>query len=148
MNKRINYEDNIFMLRVRLRMLEDLIRLDADPDIYLGKTLDDLAFIDAGLSRLLDALLRNGKLIRRDEQFHNLEDTEEQLDGLLYAMLNGSGCISAARFPLIQEKIRAFQRLSAERKAIIRDAKIQGTDAETDALVVGSDELSELLKDF
>jgi hypothetical protein len=148
MNKRINYEDNIFILKVRLRMLEDLVRLDADPDIYLGKTLDDLAFIDASLASLLDALLRNGKLIRREEQFHNLEGTEEQLNTLLYTMLNGSGSISAARFPLIQDKIRALQRLSAERTTLIRDARAQGKGSDTDALVVSSDELSELLKDF
>ncbi|MDR1428865.1 MAG: hypothetical protein LBI85_01125 [Spirochaetaceae bacterium] len=148
MNKRINFEDNIFILKVRLRMLEDLVRLDADPEIYLGKTLDDLAFIDASLSSLLDALLKNGKLIEREEQFHNLEDTEEQLDTLLHHILNGSGSVSAAQFPLIQEKIRAFQRLSAERKDFIRDARGQEEEAGFDALVVSSDELSELLKDF
>ncbi|MDR1211592.1 MAG: hypothetical protein LBK40_05105 [Spirochaetaceae bacterium] len=146
MNKRVNFEDNIFILKVRIRMLEDLVRLEADPEIYLGKTLDDLAFIDAILSSLLDALLKNGKLIERDEQFHNLEETEEQLDTLLYNILNGSGSVSAARFPAIQEKIRAFQRLSADRKGFIRDARGQGEEA--GALVVSSDELSELLKDF
>ncbi|MDR0388718.1 MAG: hypothetical protein LBH73_01450 [Spirochaetaceae bacterium] len=148
MNKRINFEDNIFILKVRLRMLEDLLRLDADPDIYLGKTLDDLAFIDASLSSLLDALLKNGKLIERDEQFHNLEETEEQLDTLLYNILNGTGSVSVDRFPLIQEKIRAFQRLSAERKRFISDARDQGEAAGTDALVVSADELSELLKEY
>jgi hypothetical protein len=148
MNKRINFEDNIFILKVRLRMLEDLIKLDADPEIYLGKTLDDLAFIDASLASILDALLKNGKLIERDEQFHNLEETENQLDALLYNILNGSGSVSAARFPLIQEKIRAFQRLSSDRRDTIKNTKNQGEEAETEAMMVSSDELSELLKDF
>ncbi|QQO08073.1 hypothetical protein [Breznakiella homolactica] len=147
MNKRINFEDNIFILNVRIRMVRDLVLLDADPDIFLEKTLDDLDFIDATLALLLDGLMKNDKLIERTEQLHNLWETETQFEELLSDIANGSGSISVAQFPVIQDRVAAMANLSSNRKSLIDDSRPRDSE-EIDPMVVSTDELNELLKDL
>ena len=67
MNKRINFEDDIFLLMIRIRMIRDIVTLDADPELFLEKTLDDIFFVDQTLKTLLGDLERHNHLIERDE---------------------------------------------------------------------------------
>jgi len=52
MNKRINFEDTIFILNVRIRMIRDLMRLDTDSNIFYRETMGDLEFISSVLDIL------------------------------------------------------------------------------------------------
>jgi hypothetical protein len=147
MHKRVNFEDNIFIIAARIRGIRDLLILDADPELFLEKTMDDIAFVDHTLDMLLGNLMVNKRLLDRDETFVNLADLESQFTQVLSVLQNGSGNISALNFPLIQEKIRILQGRSQERQKTIGGKK----DHEEETILEGavsSDELNELLRDF
>jgi hypothetical protein len=147
MNKRINFEDNIFILNVRIRMIRDILVLDTDPDLFLEKTVEDLDFINNTLEALLGNLIENKRLLERDTEFDNLADLEWQFSQTLAEFLNGGGNISAAQFPMLKGKIAMLKTYSQNRKRAMDEAR---SPAESPAAepVVSSLELSELLKDF
>jgi hypothetical protein len=148
MNKRINFEDNIFILNTRIRAIQDLLLLDADPDFFLEKTLDDLEFIDNTLSILLDNLTGNKKYIEREEQFHNLLETERFLSGILRTIFSGDGTISVNKFPVIRDKITLIWNHSMDRRRGIETLSFNETELTPIEPLVSRDELNELLKDM
>ncbi|GHV86704.1 hypothetical protein AGMMS50230_23120 [Spirochaetia bacterium] len=144
MNQHINFEDNIFILNIRIRMIQDLLILDTDADIFLSKTMDDLDFVNGSLSSLLLNLKENFRLIDRDEQFHNLLETERQFREVLGELDRGEGNISAIRYPELRERIELFEGQSRDRQHSIEDL-ITETKHFTMEPVVSRDELHELL---
>jgi hypothetical protein len=147
MNKQINFGDAIFILNTRIRMIRDMLILDADPDFFLDATLSDLEFIDTVLGELLKGLIENIHLIDRNGQFHNLHETERQFIGVLWDLANGPGALSVASFPALQEKVGLIREHSLERQQVIEQSFSidKGPSSEP---VVSSDELNELLRDF
>lgn len=142
MKKKINFEDNIFILSMRVRMIRDLLLLETDTELFLKKTLEDIDFIDTTLATLLKNLSENAYLIERDEQFDNLSEIEWQFSQVLSLFLNGSGNISATLFPSFRERIVFLSNQSLSRKRII-DASVNSTVV-TEPLV-GPRELKGLL---
>ncbi|MDR2534647.1 MAG: hypothetical protein LBD29_01280 [Treponema sp.] len=147
MNKHINFEDNIFILNVRVRMIQDLLLLEADPELFLKKTMDDIDFIDDALGMLLDDLIENIHLIERNELFDHLSVIEEEFAGVLGLFLNGNGTISAVRFPALREKIVFLRTHSLTRKQTIDNSRKQ-TEGVIMEPLVSSAELNELLKEY
>jgi hypothetical protein len=148
MANRINFEDNIFILNTRIHMIRDLLLLDADPDLFLEKTLEDVEFIGNTLAALLDTLMGNTQYIERDEQFHNLGDTERQFMEVLSEILNGEGTISVSKFPVIREKVTLLWSKALERRKTADSLSFSETDKASMDPVVSSDELNELLKNL
>jgi hypothetical protein len=146
MNKRINFEDNIFILYARILMIRDLLALDTDPDLFLEKTIDDIDFIDHVLEILLRNLAENKRLLERDKAFDDLSGLEWQFSQTLSEFLNNPGNISA-RFPSLEEKITLLRNHSLERRKTM-DASRGLSESSVTEPVVSSVELSELLKDF
>jgi len=144
MNKHTNYEDNIFVLNIRIRMIRDLLILDTDAELFLNKTLDDLDFIDASLSILLVNLKENYRLIERDEQFHNLIDTERQFCEVLNDIEQGEGTISALQYPELHERTALLKIRSQERQHSVTDLITEAKHLVLEP-VVSHDELHELL---
>jgi len=66
MNKRINFEDTIFLISVRIRMIRDLMRLDTDPSIFYSQTMGDLEFIGSVMDTLAVKFLENIKFLDRE----------------------------------------------------------------------------------
>lgn len=147
MNKRINFEDSAFILNNRIRMIANTIILDADPDLFLEKTLDDMDFIDTSLTILLDNLLKNEKLIDRSTQFYNLMATETKLVEITDTLTHSQGSISVSAFPTISDNLQKIRSCSAERQQIIRDSIDALDDTPQDIHAVSSDELNALLRD-
>jgi hypothetical protein len=152
MNKHINFEDTIFILNARLRMIRDLLRLDTDPGIFLEKTLDDLEFTAAVLETLAGQLAANPRLLDREQELDNLSDLEWQLGQILTEFASdmrgkpeGGGPFSVTRFPQIGERIQRLKEASAGRKKIIEET-FASPDQGVSEPVVSSAELSELLK--
>ncbi|MDR2259062.1 MAG: hypothetical protein LBE14_07950 [Treponema sp.] len=147
MNKRINFEDNIFILHARIRMLRDLLALDTDPDLFLEKTIDDINFIDHTLEILLGNLAENRRLMERDKAFDDLADLEWQFSRILSEFFNSSGNISAAQFPILREKIGLLRDRSLARGKTMEESRDLSESSVTEP-VVSSVELSELLKEL
>jgi len=144
MKRHINLADNIFVLSIRIRMIHDTLILDTDAELFLVKTLDDLDFIDSGLSALLVKLQENSKLIERVEQFYNLAETEQQFNEVLHELGRGEGNISAIQYPEVRERIAPLSSHSRERQNSI-EGMIVDSKHQTMEPVVGRDELQELL---
>jgi hypothetical protein len=147
MNKQVNFEDNIFILMNRIRILRDLFSLDADPELFLEKTLDDIDFITQALTLLLQRLLENQRFIERAELFHQLTELEWQFSQVLSEFTTSQGTISVREYPLLIEKIRIHQSRSLERRRTAENAG-GASGSQAGEPVVSSDELSELLKDY
>jgi hypothetical protein len=147
MNKRINFEDNIFILHTRIRMIRDLLALDTDPDLFLEKTIDDINFIDYTLETLLGTLIENRRLLEREKAFDDLSDLEWQFSQALSEFFNSTGNISAARFPILKEKTILLRDRGMERRKTMDESRGLSESSVTEP-VVSSVELGELLKDF
>jgi hypothetical protein len=148
MDKRINIEDNIFILNIRIRMIRDMLILDAEPGLFLGKTLDDIDFINVSLGVLLGTLIEKERLIERDELFQSLYETEQRFLDLLAELEYGQGAISGACFPAICEKAAPLRDASVTRRKTIEESIRKSGKLSMEPMMVSSDELSELLKDI
>jgi hypothetical protein len=144
MNKRINFEDNIYVILGRIRMIRDLLALDADPELFLEKALEDIDFIDATLKILLSGLLENQYLIEREELFSHISELEWQFSQILGNFLNSQGNISVQE-PSLRDKIAILRARSLERRRTAENAGT-ATGSIPEEPVVSSDEISELLR--
>jgi hypothetical protein len=145
MNKLVNFEDNVFILTMRIRMVRDIITLDADPELFLEKTLDDIYFADHTLKILLDYLKENHFLIERAEHLEHFSALEWQFSQILSDLLENNGNLSTRNVPSIQDKLglcknNSFERQKSAEKLSSLTANISGEP------MVSSDELTELLK--
>ena len=145
MNKKINFDDNIFILMMRLRMIRDIITLDADPELFLEKVLDDIAFADRALQILLKYLHENQRLIELEEFLEHLSELEWQFSLVLKELIDHDGNISVRGNGLIMSKLAAFRNSSNERRKTIENLSPAG-DSVPGSPIVSSDELTELLK--
>jgi hypothetical protein len=126
-------------------MLRDLFSLDADPELFLEKTLDDVDFIAQALTMLLRQLLENHRFVERSGLFHDFVELEWQFSQVLSDFMNNQGTFSIEGYPVIVEKLRILRSHSLERR---RTAETAGgaSESQSGEPVVSSDELSELLK--
>ena len=147
MNKKVNFEDNIFILMMRIRMIRDTITLDADPELFMEKILDDICFADHTLGILLGYLKENQRLIGLDELLEQYSDVEWQFSMVLKGLLDHEGNISVRENPLITEKLTAFRTNSMERRRSADELGSAG-DSLPGSPIVSSDEITELLKAF
>jgi hypothetical protein len=145
MNQQLNYEDNIFILNSKIRVIEDMLLLDADPDIFLEKTLEDFDFIAAKLSLLQETLALNRQLISRNEQFHNLEETYERFFDLLNDILRGTGCFNVKNYPMIKEQINALSEHCLNQQKLLKASMAEDGVNTLDHRLVSTDELTALL---
>ncbi|MDR1909616.1 MAG: hypothetical protein LBQ35_06855 [Spirochaetaceae bacterium] len=143
MNRRINFEDNLFMLNTRIRMIEHMLLLEADPELFLEKTLEDAEFIDAALGALGEQLSASIRYIEREEQYHNLAETERAFAEVLEGLKRDGGM--AAQFPPAEEKLEVLRSRALERKKEAEGLSRAAAKAAAPEPLVSSDELSALL---
>jgi hypothetical protein len=152
MNKQINWEDNIFIINTRIRLIADLLQLEADSALFFDKTFEDLDFVNFALNYVLDALQSNKRLnrhtIETDDLLYIIYETEMRLHSLLSDFRNEHGCFSLHNFPEIAEKITRLEQDQAARQKIIDEMMNAAGKEEGDPRVVSSMEINELLKGF
>jgi len=146
MNKQVNFEDNIFILMMRIRMIRDTITLDADPELFLEKTMDDINFIDNSLSVILGYLRENNRLIERDEMLEHISELEWQFAQVIQDLTNNTGNFSVRQIPALMLKLGLVRNKSLERRRTARNLSPIGDSQNDDEQIVSSDELTELLK--
>lgn len=71
-NKIIQYEENIFYLKLQLNNIKRSHLLNINRELFHKKIKDDLIFIDKTVQILYHHLLKNDKLITKDEQLHSI----------------------------------------------------------------------------
>jgi len=145
MNKCVNFEDSLFILAMRIRLIRDILTLDASPELFLQKTADDIMFTDHIFSVLLAYLEENHQLIERAELLQQVSDLEWQFSQLLQSFLLHDGNLSVKMLPDLQEKIAGCRASSLERLSIAE--RLRPIESGNDkSSIVSSDELTELLK--
>jgi hypothetical protein len=144
MNKRINFEDTLFILNVRIRMIRDLLRLDIDADLFFRKTMEDLEFINGALVTLMEKFLANLKFLDRETEADNLLDAEWQFSQILNEIFSNSSPFSPAHFPDAQTVISKLRKDSAGRQKQIEESYVP-TENSTAEPVVSHAELNGLL---
>jgi hypothetical protein len=147
MKKRVNYEDNTFIINTRIRLLQDIFLLEADSTLFFGKTLDELDFINTTLEVLLKEFIENDKLIERHERFQDLLETEWRFVSVLNFLISGQGSLADNFFPRLVPKLKSILSDCARRLSVIEKQKTDGANNQVDERLVSSVELSELLKE-
>jgi hypothetical protein len=146
MRKRINYEDNIFIINTRIRLLHDIFLLEADSALFFKKALDELDFINGVLEDLLKDFLENDRLIERTEQFHNLLETEWNFSSVLNFLISGQGSLAENFYPQLVPKLISIREDCTRRKDLIKEKEVAGENNQVDERLVSTLELAELLK--
>ena len=120
--------------------------LDADSELFLDHTLEDISFINKTQDFLTEILMNNKRYIERGEQFHNLAETEIRFQDVLFKLINEENNFSLKSKPGILEKIGQIRNQSIERWKILEKLFISDMDKPFAEPVVSVDELSELLR--
>ena len=144
MNKRVNFEDTLFIINVRIRMVKDLLRLDTETNVFYRQTIMDLEFVSAILDIMADKFLSNLKFLDSETEADNLLDTEWRFSQLLDEFSGGDSPYCGEDFPETQVLIEKFRTKSARRKKQIEDAYVP-VDQSTCEPVVTHAELNGLL---
>ncbi|MCL2266183.1 MAG: hypothetical protein FWC17_00285 [Treponema sp.] len=144
MNKCINFEDTIYILNVRIRLIRDLLRLDTDVNLFYSQTLADLEFISNALDSLTIKFLENLKFLDREVEAENILDAEWQFSQLMNEITSNSSPFSKTQFPQMAAFISKMQKDSAKRKNQIEDSYVPADTAKQEP-VVSNAELNGLL---
>ncbi|MDR1470144.1 MAG: hypothetical protein LBT00_12735 [Spirochaetaceae bacterium] len=147
MKRRVNYEDNTFIVNARIRLLQDIFLLEADSTLFFNKTLDELDFINNTLDVLLKDFVENDKLIERSERFRDLLETEWRFASVLNFLINGQGSLADDFYPRLVPKLQSLLGDCVRRRNMIEEQKAEGEKNQVDGRLVSSLELSELLKE-
>jgi hypothetical protein len=144
MNKRINFEDTIFILNIRIRMIRDLLRLDTEESLFYPQTMRDLEFMNSALDMLSEKFLANLKFLDRETEADNLLDAEWQFNQLLNDISSNSSPFAGDRFPELQTLIEKLRKDNARRRKQVEDSSVPSGQS-TSEPVVSNAELNGLL---
>ena len=124
MNKRINFEDTIFILNVRIRMIRDLLQLDLESGMFLQQTITDLEFINSTLNILTEKFIANIKFLDRETEADNLLDAEWQFGQLLNEFMNNTSPFSREHLPETLSCIDKLKKDSIKRQKQIDESYV------------------------
>ena len=83
MARRINYDDDVFFLALRLRHIQQAAKLEVDGEPYLDRLIDDLHFIDRCIRSLYATLDVAHQLATRHEHLSQLALLTEEYASFL-----------------------------------------------------------------
>ncbi|MCL2184509.1 MAG: hypothetical protein FWB86_01465 [Treponema sp.] len=139
MNKKINFEDSIFILEARIRMIRDLLHLDTDTGLFYTQTMNDLEFINNVMEILTAKFLENMQILDREVEADNIVETEWKYSQLLIEVSNNSSPFSASVFPQMTATISKFKKDSAKRQKLIDDAYVPTDNVATENVVTNAE---------
>jgi len=144
MNKRINFEDTIFILNVRIRLIRDLLHLDTDANLFYTQTVGDLEFINSILDMLTVKFMENMKIIDRETEADNISDAEWQFSQLLNELSGNSNPFPSDQFPDMQFLISKLRKDSVKRQKHLEESYVPAEQSSTEPVVTNA-ELNGLL---
>lgn len=136
---RLNFEDTVFILNMRIRMIKDTLHLGPPPELFLEKSLDDLVFIDS----ILDML--TGTLAENERQFSDyISDSEWQFSQLLTEFSLESSPFLSQTFGDTMRRVASLRESSDTRRKSLEGTSLSLEMAQSEP-VVTSAELNGLL---
>ncbi|MCL2191308.1 MAG: hypothetical protein FWB79_04915 [Treponema sp.] len=120
------FEDTVFLLNIRIRMVRDTMRLNPPGELFMERCLNDIAFIDNVLSLLVQQITQDDESGAGEADVGNTAigavdyaaDTEWQFSQLLTEFLLESNAFSAKASPQSREKIVSLRDESNGRRKI------------------------------
>lgn len=88
MTKRINYEDNIFFLKLILKQITSAFKLSIDTELFRDKVVEDLFFLDRTINGIFSSLKMNSLIIDRLDHLKDLQKLNKDFVQLLEDTLN------------------------------------------------------------
>jgi len=112
MTKQINYEDDIFYLLLIIRRLADGLKLTIDGDIFSGKIVDDILFLDEAVDKVSGLLKESQSFLKKEENLRNLKKVKRLFIELLDDIIEKKISIAYYFTDIIDnfKKIREKQR--------------------------------------
>jgi len=114
MTRKINYEDDIFSLALQVRCLQDILKLEIDPEFFRERVLGDIAWADAMIAKVYQSLAASSLFVKRQEHLREIQKVKrafiEAIDGLL-----------GKRVPFAQHVADSTERLRAIRDSHEKD---------------------------
>jgi len=144
MNKRINFEDTLFILNVRIRMIRDLLRLDTDTAVFYRQTMADLEFINSVMDTLNTKFLDNLKFLDREVEADNILDTEWQFSQIVNEISGNTGLFPSSTFPDFSITMAKLRADTLRRKKSIEESYVPSDNSIAEP-VVSNAELNGLL---
>jgi hypothetical protein len=141
---RLNFEDSIFILNMRIRIIRDTLHLNPPPELFLEKSLDDLAFVNGALEVLVKTITENSDQYNGNNESEYISDTEWQFNQVLTEFLLESSPFSAHARPETMQQIAVMRASSEARRKIIDETGHPLEIAQSEP-VVTSAELNGLL---
>ena len=143
MTRRINYEDDIFTVSLQLRCLQDILKLDVDPDLFRERILGDIAWIDATSARLYLSLRESSLYVKR-------QDYLREIQKLKRAFLETLDALVGKRLPFAEHLAESLPDLALRRDANARDvesigALLAGAGSPDEEHIVSPEELRFLM---
>jgi len=131
MEQKIDYNDNIFLLSLKLKLIEDSLKLNLDTYFYISNIKSDIFFISEGIERYFNALIKNTILIDRTETLKNLKRLVSKFINLLVQLTDKDNDYSK-HFDELTDKynksISIFNDFEDQIKSIITDYSIKTQD--------------------
>jgi len=124
MNKRINFEDTIYVISLRIKMIRDLMKLDTDAGLFYRQTMSDLEFINSTMDMLSEKFLGNLKILDRDAEADNILAVEWDFGQILNQISNNSGMFSPVDYPEMLTIIATLRKNSAKREKQIEESYV------------------------
>lgn len=146
MTTRVNYDDNIFFLQTMIQTLDSGVQLSIDGPLFRDKFIEDIFFIDATLSRILNQLGQNRLLIRRSEYLRSLLRAENLFVDLLAKCLDESNPF-AAELQETVHKLRACRSVHERNLDDIRGMLRNPGELEQEEDLVSQEEFRSLLQE-
>jgi hypothetical protein len=109
MTARIHFDDDVYLLQAMLRILNEAMSLDIDPQFFLDKCVEDIFFIDSTLIRLHRTLEENTYLVKRPEYLRSLGHCKRELISLLQGIILGKAPFAGALRPYTPKLQLAIQ---------------------------------------
>jgi hypothetical protein len=141
---RLNFEDSIFILNMRIRMIKDTLRLTPPPELFMERCLDDLTFVDRVLELLVHTFVENANPQNGNSEADFLLDTEWQFTQLLTEFSLESSPFSIQDYPDVIQRITLLRDSSNVRRKTIEETIPPSEIAQAEP-VVTSAELNGLL---
>ena len=114
MTRKINYEDDIFSLALLVRCLQDILKLEIDPEFFRDRVLDDISWAHSMIGRVYQGLLASSLFVKRQEHLREIQKLKrafvDVLDGLI-----------TKQVPFAEHVAESLDKLTAFRDAHEKD---------------------------
>ncbi|HYW85916.1 MAG TPA: hypothetical protein VFB30_21880 [Spirochaetia bacterium] len=145
MTRKINYEDDIFSLALEIRCLQDILKLEIDPEFFRERVLGDISWADSMIARVYQSLVASSLFVKRQEHLREIQKLKR-------AFIEAIDSLLAKRVPFAQHVTDSSERLRAIRDAHEKDiAEIRelltgrGQGAPEEEHIVSAEELRFLM---